>query len=357
MLCRAAPLAVLFLASCQLLQPAGPSLLSPDPGPEKTLEITNTVGRIELVEGRKFRVGRVVESRAAVDGDTLRIDMGHRVAETGCLVVGDRVVLDPPGSDGGTIAVGGDAGRSDLDSLPVMRITVPDRNLKLVVRNSMVWGRTGDIAELDVEMATCGELEVGDVERRATLQLGGETRVRIDDTGMLDANLTGQAEADAERVGALEADLFGGSRLEVDDVEGAGVLRAANGANAEVDRVSGSLSATLSDAAVLRMDGPGGAVALRGSGSSRVRVEDAEMRSLDIAMEGRSEARIGGRVGALTVVTTDTALVEVDRVSGSLRARAEGRSEIRVDTDPAEVAAGRIRLRGPSGRYGLPITD
>ena len=357
MLRRAIPLAVFLLASCQVLQPAGPSLLPTDTGPERTLEFSNTIGRIELVEGRTFRPSRLLVSRAVQDGNTMRIDMGHRVAETGCLVVGKRVLFDPPGGDGGTIAIGGDVGRSELDSLPVMRVTVPDRNVKLVIRNSMIWGRTGDLAELDVDMTTCGELEVGDVERAATLRLGGETRVRIDDAASLDANLTEQAEIDIERVGQTNVDLFGGSRLKLQEVEGAGALSLANGANTEVEHVTGTLSATLSDAAVLRMDKPGGSVTVRGAGSSRVEVDDAAMRSLDIEMAGRSEARIGGRVTALRVATADTALVEVDRVSGTLAARADDRSEIRVNTDPAQTAQSRIRLKGPSGRYGLPFID
>ena len=357
MLRRAIPLAVLLLASCQVLQPVGPSLLPSYSGPERTLEIANTIGRIELVEGRTFRPGRVLASRAVVDGDVMRVDMGHRVADTGCLVVGKRVLFDPPGGDGGTIAIGGDVGQSDLDSLPVMRVTVPDRKLKLVIRDSMIWGRTGDIAELDVDMPTCGELEVGDVERTATLKLGGETRVRIDDAGSLDANLIEQAEVDVERVGQTTADLFGGSRLDLQEVEGTGTISIANGASAEVEHVTGSFAVALSDAAVLRMDKPRGNVTLRGAGSSRVEVDDAAMRSLDIEMAGRSEARIGGRVTDLRVATADTALVEVDRVSGTLAARADDRSEIRVDTDPAQVAEGRIRLKGPSGRYGLPFID
>ena len=350
-------LAAPLLASCQVLQPAGPSLLSPYSGSELTLEISNTIGRIELVEGRTFRPGRSLASRAVRNGDTLRIDMGHRVADTGCLVVGKRVLLDPPGGDGGTVAVGASTGRSDLDSLPVLRITVPDRKLKLVVRNSMIWGRTGDIAELDVDMARCGELEVGDVQRAATLKLGGETRMRIDDAAFLDANLTEQAELDIERVGQTKADLFDGSRLKLQEVEGTGTVTVANGANAEIEHVRGSLSATLSDAAVIRMDKPGGTIALRGSGSSRVEVDSAAIRNLDIEMAGRSEARVGGRVTALRVATADTALVEVDRVSGTLAARADGRSEIRVDTVPAQAAQGRLRLKGPSGRYGLPVSD
>ena len=356
----------LLLTGCGTIADLDP-LFSPDHGPERTLEISNFVGRIEIEESRFFELPPATAAMATQEGRTIRIDGRQDVAATRCHIWGDGVHIDPPGTDGAAVKIGRTDAGSDLPHLPVIRLKVGDSNLRLIVRDSMLFGTAGDLVSLDVEMADCGELDIGDVAEGARLVLSGHTKVDIDDAPSLDARLTGHAKAIAERIDRLDATLFEQAQIDVDEVTQAGRLAMADSTLGYVDMSSRDFTAALGQTATLRMDRLTGYARFTGIGMSRLEIEDAELLRLDANWSGRGGVDVDGKTVEAILVADDSARMDINEVNGPLSVVADGQSEIRIHRDAALVAQSRIRrstlglppylFKGPSARYGVPATE
>lgn len=321
----------------------GPTPLFPDHGDVRTVEIRNFIGRLEIEEARFFKVDDRTLRIGEMRGRDLIVDAGHAPDTALCEVVGDEVHLTHPGW-GGRVEIGDGGRNGDLDQLPVVRVKAGGRNIRLVVRNSILFGEAGDLAEMDLEMKACGRLDIGDVEDKATLHLAGDVRVDFDDTERLDARMAGRAFVYAERITETEAALSDATQLRIED---AGRVRLGLDAmsRAQLGEVR-VLAADVSQTATLRARELMHTSMIRQTGVSRVDIEASRADAVELHVGGQSEARIGGETSLARLTTTDRGLIDIHEVSDALIAEARDRSEIRIARDPETLKASRIGFGG-----------
>jgi|GEM_PF-6278916 len=311
----------------------------------RTVEIRNFVGRIQIEEGRNFALDR--DTRAMLFGsETAMVFDGQAPVERyRCDSDGKRAWLDDPKDEGASVQIGDADFGSGVDDLPLIAMVAPDRSIKLVVMNSILFGETGDLAGLEIAMDTCGSLDVGDVGGTLDVALAGQARLDADDAEVVAANLRGESELVVERVRTLSAVAADGAELRAQDVE-TGYVAAGDAARVEFGVAKG-FRAKLEDVAALEVNELRGQSELMLLGASRVEARTMDAESVVVRANDRSEVTLNGKVRRAELVAAGMALVELGEVSLELAVRAEERASIRVERDPGVVAASKIDFNAP----------
>ena len=337
--------AIVCLGGCASLSPG---FLGDGPGGEsavQVVEVSNFVGRIEINESRWFKLSPKTTHIARTTGDTHRFDGRQDVGRYRCERRGRAVFIDAPREDASEVRIG-EASHvfdGDLDSLPVIRIAAPGGRVDLRVRDSLLFGETGDLAALDVSMGVCGDLLIGDVQGKARISLGGDTRVRLDDTSELAGRAAGGSRIAAERVRSLGLDVSQQAEVEIKDVQ-SGYAAFSQAARGDF-QTARTFTATLTDAASLVVEELRGASVIGVDGTSQLRVKFADADRIALTAGGRATAEVDGSFRAASLTAVDDARISLHEVRESLSVDADDRAEIFVRRDPAMRRASQIPFR------------
>ena len=221
-------------------------------------------------------------------------------------------------------------GYKDLDEYPKLTLTAPE-DIALIIRNSAVFGKVGNIGSGDLDLRHCGNLHIGDIN------------------GPLDLNVRGSADVTTGNAKSVDARISGSGDLEMDDIEdgtfsvsGSGDIEIGNAASLDV-RVSGSGDVSFDDVsgyAKFRSSGSGdveggevfGGLDYDASGSGDLDIENV-VGDLTVEISGSGDASIDdGDVDHLVVHTSGSSSVDFDGTAQTADLDASGSSDIFVDT-------------------------
>ena len=333
-------LSPLAVGACSVVPDLPRIPIVPDHGEVRTVEIQNFIGRIEISESRYFKVDSRTLAFAEMRGRDVVVAGTDDPGEVGCQVVEDKLLLDRPAPDA-EIRINERAGQSDLSDLPLIRILAGGRNIRLVVRNSVLFGETGDLAEANIALRGCSRLDTGDIDE-AVVNLSESAKIDMDDTHALTAELVGFGYLTTERIESGRLRVTDQAQLAADHLRNAGVRLDARG-KLRVGRME-AVGLTLDQTAEARADAAYGRLEAVMQGTTVLDIEDGDLATLELDVAGRSEASYSGSTSEAKLVASGSGLLIVHEVRDHFDALATDRSEIRIDRDPDLLATSRIVL-------------
>ena len=144
------------------------------------------------------------------------------------------------------------------------------------------------------------------------VQASGSTDYHIAVGGTLDFDLSGSGRLAATKVGRLGLDLSGSGAVRIDEVTGP----------ISLDH-SGSVQVTIRQA-------QSGTVTAKLSGSGEVRIENGNVRQLEVEDSGSTDVTLGGTVGDASVDLSGSGGVTIGRLLGKLVENTSGSGTVRV---------------------------
>jgi len=203
-----------------------------------------------------------------------------------------------------------DYGDVSAEELPTITIRAP-RALSLD-RSGAGTLQVGATQSLDLDFASCGTADLGDVAGDLDIDLAGSGRVTTGAAGTLNADVAGSGELN---VGAVA----GGASI---DIAGSGAVRLAS--------LNGDLNTDGAGSGNLVIQGGeigDASVDLAGSGDVDI---TGSVRRLDVSIVGSGDVDVAGVVGEIDADIAGSGSVTAQSVTGAVRKEVWGSGDVRV---------------------------
>ena len=301
-------------------------------GAEQTLsgdriEIANFVGRIEVRSSQSDAIsvsmtntgGHVADPQVLDAGTTVRIDGGLRLRNTSC------------NTRNNVMSIGLNRGpRRNIDEYPALIITAPT-SVALELRDSAFVGTAGDLAEIDLEMSSCGRFDVGEVHGDARVRISGSgdiTTHAIGGNASIDINGSGDISTGAISR-AVSVSINGSGDVRTGDVSGDADVDINGSGDVEFGRVAG-LSIGISGSGDVEAASMNGAFSSRISGSGDIAVHGGRAQPFEASIGGSGDITFRGTAVDLTVNERGGGDVSISEIEGSVNWTRNGRTVLRV---------------------------
>ena len=304
---------------------------------------------IETASGAKLDITKDTNSKLAdikVTEDTVTIDGRiHDPDGTDCKGYYGRYNISWFGKDPEKGEFGG---YKNLEDYPNLTISAPS-DVHVEVRNSIIFGKAGDIGSADLNLKYCGNLKTGDiagdlqvrVSGSADLETGNVQNVdaKVSGSGDLemgsiergDISISGSGDLDLIDAASLKVRVSGSGDVEFETVRNDAEFRVSGSGGVEGDDVLGGLTYDGSGSGDLNIDTVKGDVSIEVSGSSDIDIDDAEIDFLYVRASGASDINIDGRAERAELIATGASDIYVDTVTGNIEKSASKSADITID--------------------------
>lgn len=302
-----------ILAAALLATAAGASAQS--------VSIENFIGRVDIVPGSALSLEGGDPATSRLDGSSLVVDGGESMRGLNCSTKRDTIKLRR--------GKGLRSKTSDLSDYPSLRITAP-AGTTFEIEDSVVIGRAGDLASVDLKLPKCGRFAFGDVSGILRASVSGSADISAGRVGEARLASSGSGDFDVASADALEFASSGSGDLKIGSVSGPASARSSGSGDSVIESVDGDLvfrSSGSGDLAVGRLNG---AAELRSTGSGDMTIGEGDIPTLSARSTGSGDLSVGGRVGDADLVSIGSGDFDLASQDGDLTYRTIGSGDVRI---------------------------
>lgn len=238
-------------------------------------------------------------------------------------------------------------GYKNLKDYPKLTISAPD-NAHLIIRNAIPFMATGDVGSTDINLKSCGQIDMEDIKGGAQIRLNGTSDMSADDIEWLDIDIRGSGDFEGGDIGAVTATSTGSGDIALDDIK-SGEFRLSGSGDIEVgdirgpltvisrgsgdfsgDIISGDVSYESRGSGDFDIETVNGNVLLNVTGSGNVDIDAGSVETLRISAFGSSDIDFGGVAKDAIINATGASDVFVYKVTGDVSKRESGASDITI---------------------------
>lgn len=289
------------------------------------LTITDFIGTISVTEGAKIKVSGDVQDIVRQSGEDVTINGGEDIQNSNCKGHYGKYSI----SLGKKSWLGRSGGYKDLEDYPSLNITAPD-DVHLVVRNSVIFGEASDIGSADLELSSCGDLTIGNIDGPVDLDIRGSADFTGGNTGPAIISVRGSGDVELGDVKSAEIDLSGSGDIELGGVKGPLILDTRGSGDFEAGTVKGDLVYEGRGSSDFQVDSVFGKIAIDVSGSSDVSINDGDIADIFISASGSSDVDFGGSAVTADLIASGSSDININDVSGKTNISRSGSADIRV---------------------------
>lgn len=328
--------AALGLSSALLM---GTSALADGP----TLEITNFVGQILVTQAPgNIDVSGAESGTLSTGGDTTTIDGGMEFNNSNCRNVNGKVSLSFGKSNWNWIK----GGYKDLDEYPKLSITVPEGS-NFVLRDSVIFGTLPDLANADMKLSSCGDLEMGDITGALNAQISGSGDLQTGDVkGRADIKISGSGDFEAGDVTDADISISGSGDANVGDIilkdRSTAKIRVSGSGDIEAGRIRGNADVRVTGSGDAKLGEIDGDAIIESNGSGDITIDSVDGTTLSVRSNGSSDVKIeSGDVTSIMVSTNGSSLADLDVRTVSASVKAGGASDVYIKDASGEREVSR----------------
>ena len=296
-------------------------------GQGPVLEIEGFIGTIEVETGDFSEISIVDADGASIDIDGKRIVINDErsVRNLNCRYKNNDVLI---GKHGGWFS--SKRGFKSITQYPKVTIKAP-ANMHLLMSNSLVFGNVGDIGSGDIDIRSCGELKLGDVNGPLDLNISGSGDLVMGDAGRSDISVSGAGDLKASDLASADIDVSGAGDVEIGDILGHAEIGSSGAGDISIARIKGGLAYHGSGASDFDAEYVGGGdLSIRVSGSGDVSIKGGEVNTLYVKASGASGVRYGGASVSAEARASGAADITINEPSGKLRTSDSGAGDVHV---------------------------
>ena len=296
-------------------------------GQAPTLEIEDFIGTIEVQTGNFSKISVIEADGASIDldGNRIVINDDQSVRNLNCRYKNNDVLI---GKRGGWLS--SSRGFKSITTYPKVTIKAP-ANMYLIISNSLVFGNVGDIGSGDIDIRSCGELKLGDVNGQFDLNISGSGNLEMGDAGRSDISVSGAGDLKAGDLASADINVSGAGDVVVGDIIGHAEIRSSGAGDISAARIKGGLAYHGSGASDFNADYVGGGdLSIRVSGSGDVRIDEGAVNTLYVKASGASGVRYGGASVSAEARASGAADITINEPSGKLRTSDSGAGDVHV---------------------------
>lgn len=292
------------------------------------LKIENFIGTVDVITGDYSEIKVTDADGAPVDRTEsgVTIDGGETIDQVNCrqnkLSVDIRI-----GSWGWKKRSGG---YKNLDEYPQITITAPDTTL-VIIKDAVIFGEFGTIGSADLEIRSCGDIQLADVTGDMDLKISGSGDVSMENAGPATVSVSGSGDFEGGDFASLDLSVSGSGDIEIEDVLGFADITTRGSGDVELGEVGGGLEYRGSGSANLEADSVTGNLYLKTSGSGDIDIDDGDVKTLTISASGSSNVEYDGESVDAETHASGSSDVYINRPSGSLQSSDGGSGDVHID--------------------------
>lgn len=288
------------------------------------LKIENFIGKVTINNAETLSMTGQAPDTLRQDARKLVIDGGEKFSNVNCRKTSAKISL----AIGKKKWIGRSAGYKDLDQYPHLKVTVPE-NTKLIIKNSIVFGQSQTLGAADINVRSCGDLELGDITGPLDLKVNGSSNFQADNVGNADITITGSGDAQIAQAANVTVKVSGSGDIRLDDVQSL-KARLTGAGDLQVGDVTDGFHVATSGSSDVKAKDINGTVDISGNGSSSVKTGSVHGNA-SIKLSGSGDVNIPrGEISHLNVYTTGSSDVRFNGVAHTAELEAYGSSDIHI---------------------------
>jgi len=296
-------------------------LTSAAPAFAQDITIENFIGTVEIREGSSLSIKGEARGTADLSSRSLIVDGGEDIDGLSCNGWNGKV----------TIGRGWPMrNKRKITDYPTLRITAPDTTA-LVIRDSLIFGQSSDLGDVDIWLSSCGDFDMGDVTGTFSVKSSGSADVTARHVGRAELSTSGSGDFELLSAESLSFRSSGAGDLAMKDVKGPAAIQTTGSGDIVLVSVGDGLEFRTTgsgDFLAARVDGP---VELTSTGSGDVEIDNGAMSTFSARTTGSGDIQIGGSVGPADLYANGSGDITIDKQSGSLSHRVGGSGDIKVN--------------------------
>ena len=240
-------------------------------------------------------------------------------------------------------------GYKNLDDFPKIDINVP-KDTTLVIRNSIPFLNAGELEAADLNLSSCGKVNLGDLSGQLTANVRGSADLYAGDVGgnadievrgsgdveMGDANdlrlkVTGSGDVDTGDVLFAEISVRGSGDVEIGDVNGPLGVESSGSSDVDVGDVLGDFIYDGRGSGDISVNSVTGRISVDIGGSGDASIDRGKASSLKVSASGASEFDFGGTAETADLYASGASDIYVNKVTGEVRRKESGAADIDID--------------------------
>ena len=296
-------------------------LASAAPAMAQDITIENFIGTVEIREGSSLSIKGEARGTADLSGASLSIDGGEEIKSLSCNGWNGKMTIGRgwPMRD-----------KRKITDYPTLRITAPT-STALVIRDSLVFGKVSDLADADLQLSSCGELDMGDVTDTLSVRSSGSADVTARHVGQAELMTSGSGDYELLSAESLNFRTSGSGDLAMKDVAGPASISTTGSGDIVLVSIGDGLEFRTTGSGDFLASEINGPVELSSTGSGDVEIDGGVMDSLSARTTGSGDMEIGGKVGPAELSANGSGDIVVKCQSGDLTHRVGGSGDIRVN--------------------------
>lgn len=233
-------------------------------------------------------------------------------------------------------------GYEDLEDYPQITVRAPSDTV-LVIDNSITFLTAEDLGETDLDLRSCGKVDLGDVAGDLRADIRGSADLTARNVGDVDVTIKGSGDLDVENAGLVFLSVAGSGDADFGDVKSVDVSVSGSG-DISFENVAGSLAAESRGSGDIDVGDVDGDLIYDASGSGNLDVGDVLGKRISVDVSGSADVSIdGGDVEMLTITASGASDIDYDGTAKNADLIASGASDIYVEEVTGEV---RSKERG-----------
>ncbi len=273
------------------------------------LSLSSFVGRLDIETGKydKISVESVKGNYNVKPHRIIDLDGRQNLTSVSCNT------WNKDDEDLVTLKLAGEKSRP-LEDFPLLKIKAP-RNVRIEIKNSVIFGRIDDVSAADLDLGYCGDLVIGNI------------------SGSLRVNIKGSADLKTGQVDEALLVLKGSGDVEMGDV--AGGLTAENDGAGDIQarRIGGFLSYTGTGSGDFEAEALNGRLDVDMKGSGDVTIDNGDADSFKVSVYGSGDMDFGGRVHQADITLKGSGDIYVYRIEGKVLKDSSGSGRISVGNE------------------------
>jgi len=240
-------------------------------------------------------------------------------------------------------------GYKNLSDYPKITINVPE-DTNLVIRNAIPFLNANDLGSADLELSSCGKVNLGDLsgELKANIRgstdltvgnVAGNADIDIRGSGDVDMgnakdmvlNVTGSGDIDAGDLGSADISVRGSGDVEIKNVNGPLGIKSSGSSDVDIGDVSGDFIYDGRGSGDLSVESVTGRISIDIGGSGDASINDGEASTLKVSASGVSEFDFGGVAETADLYASGASDIYVSKVTGEVRRKESGAADIDID--------------------------
>ena len=292
------------------------------------LKIENFIGTVDVVTGNYDKITITDADGVKYDArrDGVWVDGGYKINNAHCKTRRASVKI----GIGSWKYLKRSGGYKDLSSYPKVKINAPE-NTHIIINKSVIFGDVDTVGSADIHIASCGNMQFGNVNGQLDLSISGSGDVKMGNVGPSDITVSGAGDFTAQNVASAHIHVSGSGDLELGDIAGFADVNASGAGDLDIGHIGGGLHYEGSGASDFEIQSvSGGDLYIRASGSGDVIIGGGDVGELEIRASGASDVVYKGRSKNAEARASGASDVTIHRPSGDLHTSDSGAGDVHV---------------------------